>query len=235
LKFRFLLLLAASVAACVAEPPPVAQAIVDEYCAASAQQGRVTADATMDMEIDASLPSLKKSGRMRALRRISALGRITYEKLFFEGDASVKNQVIARYLTAEAEAQQHESPSLAVTPANYKFKYKGRGNRNGRSAHVFELTPRKKLPGLFKGEIWIDAETHLKLLESGVFVKTPSVFLKKVAFVRRYDIQDGVSVPRAVDSIVDTRLVGKAQLSIAYSNYSVDGRKQEVTALDGGQ
>ena len=69
----------------------------------------------MDMEIDASLPQLKKQGRFHALRHISPFGLITYEKRLFEGDNTVRNQVILRYLNAEAEAQREPSP--AVTPA----------------------------------------------------------------------------------------------------------------------
>jgi hypothetical protein len=236
LKVRVFLLFAISIPISIAAPPAIQpQAIVEEYCLASQQQERATAGATMDVEIDASLPRLKKFGKLLALRRISSIGRVTYEKLFFEGDASVKNNVIARYLTAEAEAQKSESPSLAVTPANYRFKFKGRATLNGRGAYVFELSPREKRAGLYKGEIWIDSETHLRVLESGSFVKTPSVFLKKVAFVRRYDIRDGISVPRQVDSVVETRLVGKAELSIAFSNYSLEGSRSDVAALDGGQ
>jgi len=102
----------------------------------------------MDVEIQASLPKLKKQGRLHALRRISALGRITYEMLRFDGDGTVKNQVIARYLTAEAEAQKSQTPSLAVTPANYKFKYKSRGRLEGRDVYVFGVTPRQKRQGL---------------------------------------------------------------------------------------
>ena len=85
-----------------AEPP---ETIVENYCAASRGQEQAFQGASMDVEIQASLPKLKKQGRLHALRRISALGRITYEMLRFEGDGTVKNQVIARYLTAEAEAQ----------------------------------------------------------------------------------------------------------------------------------
>ena len=72
----------------------------------------------MDVEIQASLPKLKKEGKMTALRRVSALGRITYEKLRFEGDGTVKKQLINRYLSAEAEAQEDPSLAVAVTPEN---------------------------------------------------------------------------------------------------------------------
>ena len=114
----------------------------------------------MDVEIDASLPKLKKHGRLHALRRISPLGLIRYEKAQFEGDGIVNKEIISRYLTAEVEAQKQQSPPLAVTPQNYKFKYKGMNRTTGRDVHVFEVTPRQKREGLFKGEVWIDA-AHL--------------------------------------------------------------------------
>jgi hypothetical protein len=169
---------------------------------------------------------------LRALRRISALGRITYEKLRFEGDGTVKNQVIARYLSAEAEAQaqaetrRDQAASLAVTPANYKFKYKSRSQLEGRAVHIFQVTPRQKRQGLFKGDLWIDAGTYLCVQESGYLVKSPSIFLKKVAFVRKYQIRDGISVPLQVQSEVDTRLAGKAELTIDFSNFSMDSAKR---------
>ena len=53
---------------------------------------------------------------------------------------------------------------------------------------------RTKREGLFKGEVWIDANTFLKVQESGYLVKNPSIFLKKVAFIRKYEIRDGTGV-----------------------------------------
>ena len=87
---------------------------------------------------------------------------------------------------------------MAVTPENYKFKYKGRGQLDGRDVYIFQVTPRQKRQGLFQGEVWIDAATYLRVQESGYLVKNPSIFLKKVAFVRKYEIRDGISVPRQV-------------------------------------
>ncbi len=207
---------------------------MENYCAASRTQAQALRGASMKMDVEASLPKLKKEGRLHALRRISAIGRITYEALRFEGDNTVKNQVIARYLTAEAEAQKDQAPSLAVTPENYKFKYKGRGELNGRNVHIFQVTPRKKRPGLFKGDLWIDAATYLRLQESGYLVKNPSIFLKRVQFVRTYEIRDGISVPRQVQSVVETRLVGKAELTIDFSDFSIDGGEQRSAMGEAG-
>lgn len=182
----------------------------------------------MDMEIDASLPKLKKSGKMMALRSISKLGMITYGGLKFIGDNTIKNDVIVRYLTAEKQSQ--DLSQVALTPANYKFKYKGVMESNGYSVHVFQVAPRKKRVGLFKGELWVDSATFLPVRESGRFVKNPSVFLKKIEFVRDYEIKDGVAFPRHIKSTVDTRFWGPAEMDINFSNISRQNTEQ-VTAI----
>ena len=189
----------------------------------------------MEVDIEAELPNLKKQGRLHALRHISRLGRITYDALRFEGDRSVKSNVIARYLTAEAQVQDGDTSSFSIIPANYKFKYKRRLDVEGRPVHVFQLTPRKKRLGLFKGELWLDAETCLPIRESGRLVKTPSIFLKRIEFVREYEIRDGISVPLRIHSIVETRLVGKAELTVNFRNILLPEAAPGPVAVLAGQ
>jgi hypothetical protein len=205
-------------AAWAAPAPLPPEVIVEHYCTAARDHEHALDGASMEVEIEASLPKLKKQGRLHALRKISALGRITYERLRFEGDGTVKNDVIGRYLTAESQAQSDATLKLDVTPANYKFKYKGREQADGRDVHMFQVTPKKKRVGLYRGEIWIDAETFLRVREAGSWVKNPSIFLKKVEFVRKFEIRNGISVPVEVHSVMDTRLVGKAELNIEFRN-----------------
>jgi hypothetical protein len=231
---HFFYLFAVSLGALSAATVTGPDAVVENYWAASQQQEQALQGSSMEVDIEASLPKLQKRGRLRGLRRISRLGRITYEALHFEGDNSVKNHVIARYLAAEADAQADGSPSLAVTPANYKFKYKGPIESRGQSVEVFQVTPRRKQVGLFKGEVWIDAKTFLCVRESGRLVKPSSIFLKKIEFVKEYSIQDGVSVPRQIHSVVDTRLVGPAELTIDFRNVSLVGRPQRASLVDLG-
>ena len=196
--------------------------IVNQYCAATRAQEKSLAGASMQVEIDGYLPKLKKHGTLHALRRISPLGLIKYDMLRFDGDRTVNKEVIQRYLNAEAESQKEHRSDTAVTPANYKFKYKGMNHSDGREVYVFQVTPRQKRENLFRGELWIDAETYLKVQEAGYLVKNPSILIKKVAFIRKYEIHDGVSVPRQVLSVVETRLVGKAELTIDFSNVEFD-------------
>jgi len=200
---------------------PAPDEIVRQYCAASKGEAEAFKGASMQVEIHGALPRLKKSGVLRALRRISALGRITYQVLGFEGDHTVQKEVIARYIEAEIDAQREQQAAMAVTPDNYKFHYKSRGELAGRSVYIFQVTPRAKRDGLFRGEVWIDSATYLKVQEKGYLVKNRSVFLKRVEFTRQYDIRDGMSVPRRTESVADVRLVGKAELTIDYTNFSI--------------
>jgi len=219
----------------VAEPSATADSIVESYVTASQLQSLKARAASMDVDIDASLPKLKKHGKLHALRRISPLGLIRYERAQFEGDGVVNKEIISRYLSAEVEMQRQQSPATAVSPANYKFKYKGTTWNGGQNIHVFEVTPKQKREGLFRGEVWIDAVTFLKVQESGYLVKNPSIFLKKVAFVRKYEIRDGISVPSKVQSVADVRFVGKAELTIDFTNFAIDTVKVASAADVDGQ
>jgi len=201
--------------------------ILQKYIAASQTQSENLKGLQMDVDIEAQLPKLQKSGKMHALRSISKLGKITYDYFRFSGDNTIKKDVIARYLSAELEAK--DLASIAITPSNYKFKYKGLMERENRVMYVFQLQPKKKMVGLYKGELWLDQATCMPVRESGKFVKSPSVWLKSVEFVREYEMRDGMSYPKHIQSTVDTRIgVGKAEISIDYSNFS----KPEIQTAD---
>ena len=68
------------------------------------------------------------------------------------------------------------------------------------------------------GELWLDTRTYMPIRESGRLVKNPSVFLKKVEFVRDYVVENGISIPKHIKSKVETRIVGTADISIEYTN-----------------
>jgi hypothetical protein len=219
---------------CGAPLVPSPDAIVENYELACRSAENSLRGASMQVEIDAGLPKLKKRGRLLALRHISSLGRITYDSFQWQGDKTIKNNVIARYLQAEAQAQSDRAASLAVTPANYKFRYKGTLQDGARRVHVFRVVPRKKRAGLFKGELWIDSDTYLPVRESGRLVKNPSIFLKAVRFVRTYDIRDGILMPRQIQSIIYTRLIGKAELLVDFTHYSLVDHPRAAGLLEAG-
>ncbi|MBX5495028.1 MAG: hypothetical protein IRZ15_06800 [Bryobacteraceae bacterium] len=203
-----------------AAPQDPSSDVLCRYLAASSQPP--LRGVSMEVDFEAKLPKLKKEGRLQALRIISKLGEIRYVVERFVGDNSIKKDVIARYMQAETQAQEGSANGdVGVTPKNYKFKYKGLTERDGREYHVFQLTPRKKRVGLYKGELWLDPVTCLPVREAGRLVKTPSIFLKKIEFVRDYEIRDGRALPKQIQSTVDTRFWGRAELMIHFRNLSV--------------
>ena len=192
--------------------------IIGKYVTALAAQQNSQKGMSSEVTFTAHLPKLKKEGRMELLRRVSNGGEINYKQLQFNGDDTIKKEVIARFLTAETKAKD-DSSNLSVTPSNYQFKFKGLTLRDDRRVYIFEVKPREKRLGLFKGELWIDPETYLPVREAGRMVKNPSVFFKKVDFVRDYQISDGVARTKHIASVIDTRIAGKAELEIDYNNY----------------
>jgi hypothetical protein len=197
------------------------QEMVSRYVQATEAQQTALRGGTEEVDIDAAVPKFKKQGKLHALKNISKLGKITYHALGFSGDGIVKTEVIANYLKAEVEAAQGQS-NLSITPQNYKFKYKGTWDWNGRQIYVLHVSPREKKVGLFKGELWLDTETYMPVREQGTFVKSPSFMLKKMQFVRDYELQNGVSVPQRTESRVETRFFGQVELNINYLTFSKD-------------
>lgn len=195
--------------------------IVSRYLAATQAQQSALRGGTEEIDIDAAVPKFKKRGKLHALRSISKLGKITYHALGFSGDNVVKTEVIANYLKAEIDSAKGQS-NVSITPANYKFKYKGTENWNGRQVYILHLSPREKKVGLFKGELWLDADTYMPVRESGAFVKSPSFMLKKMQFVREYELQNGVSLPQRTETRVQTRFFGNVELNINYLTFSKD-------------
>lgn len=193
--------------------------LISKYQEALQKQQSALTDLSMEVLMEGKIPKLKREGKLSAIRKISNLGKITYKVLGFWGDDTVKKEVMARYMTAEVEAAQNQRDKIGINEENYNFKYKGLEPRNNRQVHVFELKPKHKRLGLFKGELWLDPDTCLPIREAGRLVKNPSVFIKKMEFVRDYEIKDGVAYLRRMESKTDTRIVGRAELNIEYANF----------------
>ncbi|MCU0228385.1 MAG: hypothetical protein MUF01_12165 [Bryobacterales bacterium] len=183
-------------------------------------------DFRVDVEVQAALPDMGKQGGMTGTRVQKGLDSLSYAGAQFTGDEMIKRDVITRYLNGEKEALRNP-PDIRLLPENYRFEYRGAALYLDRRAHVFEVIPRDRRVGLFRGELWIDMETALPLREFGRLVRNPSVFLKDVDFVRDYRLEDGRSLPSRFITKSDTRLVGAAEITVHFRNYAFDGQQPE--------
>ena len=204
-------------------PALSAQDILQRYFEANGRQADQTRDLQMEMDFDARLPKLGKVGHLTGVRYVAKNGHVAFAVKSITGDDTIKKHVIARYLAGEQENSM-KPIDAGINDQNYKFKFKRMAEQEGRRVHVFEVAPRKKRVGIFKGELWIDEELALPIRDGGEFSKSPSpVFLKKVSFTRYYSVHEGVALPTRVESVIETRIVGKAELLINYSNFKPGG------------
>ncbi len=214
------------------EEQPEWRKLLERYLQNVQRDRTLLRDVTMEVQIQAELPRLKKSGRLWAIRSISRLGEVTYRALSFIGDNTVKNDVIARFIKAEVDASGEEKRrSIAITTENYKFRYVGSYGAPGWRLHLFQLTPRQRRVGLFEGWVWVEEESALPVREAGRLVKSPSVFLKRVEFQRDYDIRQGIAVPAQLVTNIQTRLVGPANIQVTFGNVKFNGQQPRLARI----
>ena len=97
------------------EPDDANNPMVDKFLNATKIQQDALRGTQMEVEIDAKLPKLKEQGKLKVLKFISRLGKISITKLGeFVGDRTVEKEVIARYL--ELDSDNPENAAIAITP-----------------------------------------------------------------------------------------------------------------------
>jgi hypothetical protein len=212
------------------DPPEPGRALA-LYLASAVQGDPWSAPNGVMLEIDAYLPKLKQEGHLRAIRAWTESKTPEYQVIHLDGDSSVKQQVIARYLNAEQQAAAMPASSLALTPANYKFRYVG--SSGGTPVYVFHITPRKKRSGLINGELWIDGATGRLIHEAGYLVKRPSIFIRHFKIVRDVRLRDEAPYIRTTQIEVDARFVGRAELTVTESPCTCEQSEGIPTQVSG--
>ena len=170
--------------------------------------------------IRAQLPDTSQSGEYEVQQHYSAPRTLAFKAVRFTGDAFVKTNVITRLLQSEVDHVQKDDPALnAISPANYKLSYKGTNELQGRTVHVYQLKPRQKRAGLFKGRIYVDAYTGSLVRAEGRPVKSPSMFIKKIEFVQDYEDIGPFTFPVHMHSEATARIVGRAVVDVYQRDY----------------
>lgn len=201
-------------------PPMVPELALQVFEGRSILQTEQLASYSATMLISAQLPDSSQYGEYELQKHYAAPGTLVFQALRFAGDNFIKTNVIVRLLRSEVEHTQRDDPALtAITPANYIFSYKGTSQLEGRSVHVYQLKPRRKRSGLFKGRIHLDACTGSLMRAEGRLVKSPSFFVKKIDFVQDFADINSFTFPVHIHSEAQTRLVGRVVVDIYQHDY----------------
>jgi hypothetical protein len=170
--------------------------------------------------IEAELPQTAQTGRYQLRRMYSAPRSLAFKAVDFAGDSFVKTNVIARLLQSEVDhAKTPDTSNIAITTDNYKFTYRGIEEVEGaQPVHVYQVKPRQKRPGLFKGKVYLDVYTGAMRHAEGTMVKSPSFFVKNIEFSQDYTEVDGFDMVSHIHSTADARIIGKTIVDITHSD-----------------
>jgi hypothetical protein len=223
---------AAVLVAPVSLPRMSSELALQAYQGRSVLQAATLASYSATTRISAQLPDTSQHGEFELERHYSAPRTLEFKAVSFTGDGFVKSNIITRLLQSEVDHVQRDDSSLtAITPANYKFSYKGTSRLDGRTVHVYQLKPRQKRVGLFKGRLYLDAYTGSLVRAEGSVVKSPSFFIKKIEFVQDYTDVGSFTLPVHIHSEAITHLVGRAIVDIYHSVYQPVGNATLATRI----
>jgi hypothetical protein len=172
--------------------------------------------------IKAELPDTRQTGEFLLKRTYSAPRSLDYSPVKFSGDEFVKHQVIARVLQGEVNhVKKGDGPTLAVVEDNYKFAFKGAEHLNGQAVYAFEVKPRRKKSGLFKGKIFIDCRSGHIVRATGRLSPSPSWWIKKVVFTKDYADIDSFTLPVRIQALAQARVIGRVSITVLHDGYQV--------------
>ena len=163
--------------------------------------------------IEACLPEHYKSAALLAVRKQGEDKRSEIHVLQIAGDGTVADEVTDRYFALRQEVDILPLSAVAVTPSNYKFHYAGEVRTGGAVAYVYDITPKKSLPGLLQGKIWIDAGTGDEVMLSGRLMASHASG-GRVDVVRDTNLINGSAFARVTHVGFTVPLLGRAEVVI---------------------
>ncbi|HWR36441.1 MAG TPA: hypothetical protein VN622_11285 [Clostridia bacterium] len=208
--------------------PELALQVFSQRSVEQAQKLAAYTDTTI---VQAELPDTSQRGEYELLRTYTAPKSLNFATIKFTGDNFVKSNVIVRLLQQEVErVEKGDAAKTAITEQNYKFSYKGVETVEGDLCHVFQLKPRRKAVGLFKGRILLEVHTGSLRRAEGTFSKSPSFFVRKIEFVQDFADFAGVTLPTHLRSTAKARIIGRTIVNVFHRGYQLTASAVKPTA-----
>ena len=140
-----------------------------------------------------------------------------------KGSGFVRKRVFKAILESEVETASGKSDrDSSISPANYSFELLGEEDVDGFHTFVVHAIPKRNDKYLFEGKVWIEATEFAILRIEGQPAKSPSFWVKKVNWVRRYERIDGFWLPLKDETVTEVRLIGKNTFTIDHGNYEIN-------------
>ena len=163
--------------------------------------------------VEASLPDLYKSALLCGVREQGKHGPNGLHILQIAGDGTAAEEVIGKYFNLRDSVDALTLPSVAITPDNYKFHFAREVNTGGAVAYIYEITPKKKRPGLITGQLWMDSGSGQEVLLTG---GTPGITNSGdwVNVVRETKLVNGLAYARVTHLAFQVPHLGRAEVVV---------------------
>ena len=169
------------------------------------QNSRIHLNATMKVQVDV-LPDGSKN----------------FKIIEMTGPGALRKLVFQRMLDTESAASKPEAQAATkINADNYSFRMLETRNTNGRLYHVLAVEPKSANALLFRGSVWIDAESYAIVRIEGAPAKNPSMWVEKTDFVHEYSPVGAHWLATVNRSETIVRVFGKTLIRIDYKDYKL--------------
>ena len=159
----------------------------------------------------------------QALLRYQAPDTKEFKIISEKGSGLIRNRVFKPLMDVEVEsASERNRLDRSITPNNYTLSLVGEEDVAGSHCFVLQATPKRSDTYLFTGKIWVHSVEFAVVKIEGQPAKNPSLWIKRVDFVRQYQKIGEFWLPLKNESISRVRLFGKNTLTTDYENYEIN-------------
>lgn len=162
------------------------------------------------------------SAETHVLLSYRAPGTKEFKIVSEKGSGIIRSRVFKPLMDMEIQsASASNRYDNSISPNNYTFALLGEEDVDGSHCFVVQATPKRMNQYLFKGKVWIHAEDFAVVKIVGQPARNPSMWVKRVDFVRRYQKIGEFWLPLKNESTSRVRLFGKNTLTTDYERYDI--------------
>lgn len=162
------------------------------------------------------------SAETRVLLRYRAPGTKEFKIVSETGSGLIRSRVFKPLMDMEVEtASVRNRYDSSITTNNYTFTLLGEEDVDGARCFVVQATPKRMDKYLFKGKVWVHAVDFAVVRVAGQPARNPSMWIKRVDFVRRYQKIGEFWLPLKNESVTRIRIFGRNTLTTDYEHYDI--------------
>jgi hypothetical protein len=172
--------------------------------------------------LEANNPHFHQSAWMVAWTEYDHVNGFRYQIVDEGGSGYIRSKVLRAALEGEQKIWANREPQKAsFTHENYTFD-DGATAPDGLAS--VGVKPRRKDVLLVEGAIFVQpSDGELARIE-GKLSKTPSIWMRRVDVVRRYERKGGVRVPISIESVAHVMIAGRSTFTMTYEYQTINGQ-----------